>query len=158
MPRTKDDIVQFIRIIATEHKEYWKHKTAELKKYRDCYNTRFWEGEAYEDTMMRVETSDGFAYIEGFIASLFTKNPSVVIGDDLAATGGNADLAQAASNRFLTTQREQLEIASRLALIYDYSALKLVATDSDQMLDRVAIRAIPCWEVIVDRDASGEEA
>jgi hypothetical protein len=43
--------------------------------------------------------------------------PSVVIGADIAATGGDPKLAQAAANRFLYNQREQLEIASRLALI-----------------------------------------
>jgi hypothetical protein len=66
-------------------------------------------------------------------------------------------LAQAAANRFLYNQREQLEIASRLALIYQYSALKLSPVQSDEMLDKVTIRAIPCWEVMLDRDATGSE-
>lgn len=157
MARTQNDIVRFIQIIYSEHKAYWEEKSAELRRYKDAYETKFWANEAYDNTMIRVETSDAFSYIEGFIASLFTKTPAVVIGADIAATGGDPKLAQAAGNRFLYNQREQLEIASRLALIYDYAALKLCPEDSNEMLDRVAIEAIPCWEVIVDRDASSEE-
>ena len=157
MARTLQDINNFIQICYGEHKEFWREKAGELKRYKDAYETKFWESEAYDTTMIRIETSDAFGYIEGFIASLFTKTPSVIVGDDIAATGGDAKLAQAASNRFLYTQREQLEIASRLALIYEYSALKLCPQDSNEMLDKVSIEAIPCWEVMVDRDASDEK-
>jgi hypothetical protein len=94
------------------------------------------------------------AYVESYISSLFSKTPSVVIGADIAATGGDPKLAQAAANRFLYNQREQLEIASRLALIYQFSALKLSPVESDEMLDKVTIRALPCWEVMLDRDAT----
>jgi hypothetical protein len=107
--------------------------------------------------MIRIETADGFSYIEGFIASLFSRAPAVVIGKDTAASQGDAAMAQSAANRFLFTQREQLEIASRMALIYDFSALKLTPRQSDEMLDKVTIRAIPCWETIVDRDATGPD-
>jgi len=158
MSRTTQDVNNFIQIVYSEHKNYWQEKAAELKRYKDSYETKFWESEAYDNTMIRIETSDAFSYVEGFIASLFTKTPSVVIGDDIAATGGDAKLAQATANRFLYTQREQLEIASRLALIYEYSALKLCPQDSDEMLDKVTIEAIPCWQVITDRDAADEKS
>jgi len=157
MARTNQDINNFIQICYGEHKEFWRQKAGELKRYKDAYETKFWESESYDSTMIRIETADAFGYIEGFIASLFTKTPSVIVGDDIAATGGDAKLAQAVSNRFLYTQREQLEIASRLALIYEYSALKLCPQDSNEMLDKVSIEAIPCWEVMVDRDASDEK-
>ena len=157
MPRTTDDITNFIKIIYAEHKSYWQDKAAELKRYKDAYETKFWASEQFDNAMIRVETSDAFSYIEGFIASLFTKTPAVVIGDDIAATGGDSKLAQAVSNRFLYTQREQLEIASRLALIYQYAGLKLCPEDSNEMLDKVSIEAIPCWEIIVDRDASSQK-
>lgn len=144
-------------MVSSDHKAYWQEKAGELKRYKNLYETKFWEEEGYDTSMIRIETSDAFSYIEGFIASLFTKTPAVVIGQDIAATGGDAKLAQAVSNRFLYTQREQLEIASRLALIYEYSALKLIPENSNEMLDKVSIEAIPCWEVIVDRDAPSEK-
>jgi hypothetical protein len=154
MARTQEDILNFVRQVYTEHKSYWEQKSGELKRYKDSYETRFWESEEYNPTMIRVETADCFSYVEGFIASLFAKTPAVVIGPDIAATGGDAQLAQAAANRFLYNQREPLENASRLALIYDFSALKLIPEPSNEMLDKVRIEALPCWEVIVDRDAS----
>ena len=110
-----------------------------------------------DDTMIRVETSDCFSYVEGFIASLFSRNPAVVIAKDASIIDGNAKMAQAVVNRFLFDKREQLEIASRLALIYPSSFLKLSPTDSTDMLEKVSIRAIPCWEIIVDMDSSSWE-
>lgn len=157
MPRSQQDIINFIQVVLNEHKDYFEQKASELKRYKSAYETKFWRDEAFEQTMIRVETADAFTYIEGFIASLFSKSPAVVIGADIASTGGNPKLAQAAANRFLYNQREQLEIASRLALIYDFSALKLIPEPSNEMLDKVSIKAIPCWEVIVDRDASSEK-
>ena len=157
MPRTENDILSFIKTCYAEHKSYWQDKSSELKKYKDAYETRFWKGQYFNDEMIRVETSDAFSYIEGFIASLFSKTPAVVIGADIASGSGDPKLAQAAANRFLYSQREQLEIASRLALIYEFSALKLIPCPSNEMLDKVTIEAIPCWEVIVDRDSSSED-
>ena len=154
MARNNDDIQKFIKIIFYDHKEYWKGKAGELKKYKNAYESKFWKEEEYDATMIRVETADAYGFIESYISSLFSKTPSVVIGADIAATGGDPKLAQAAANRFLYNQREQLEIASRLALIYQFSALKLSPVESDEMLDKVTIRAIPCWEVILDRDAT----
>lgn len=156
MARNSDDIQKFIRIIWTDHKEYWKQKAGELKKYKEAYESKFWKSEEYDSSMIRVETADCYSYVESFISSLFSKTPSVVVGSDIAATGGDPKLAQAAANRFIYTQREQLEIATRLALIYQYSALKLSPVDSNEMLDKVTIRALPCWEVILDRDATAD--
>ena len=149
------DAIKFIRMVFSEHTSYWQDKASELKKYKNAYETKFWRDEQYDQTMIRVETADTFSYVEGFIASLFSRSPAVVIGKDTASSTGDAAMAQAAANRFLFAQREQLEIASRMSLIYDFSALKLTPRQSDEMLDKVAIRAIPCWETIVDRDASG---
>ncbi len=154
MPRNNDDIQKFIRIIFVDHKDYWRQQAGSLKRYKNAYESKFWQEEEYDSTMIRVETADAYSYIESYISSLFSKTPSVVIGADIAATGGDPKLAQAAANRFLYNQREQLEIATRLALIYQFSALKLSPVESDEMLDKVTIRAIPCWEVMLDRDAT----
>ena len=154
MARNNDDIQKFIRIIFSDHKEFWKQQAGDLKRYKNAYESKFWKEEMYDTTMIRVETADAYGFIESYISSLFSKSPSVVIGADLAATGGDPKLAQAAANRFLYNQREQFEIASRLALIYPYSALKLSPAESDEMLDKATITAVPCWEVILDRDAT----
>ena len=156
MARTNKDIIHLLRIVLTEHKDYWENQMGELRKYKDAYENKFWKGELeYDDSMIRVETADCFSYVEGFIAALFTKAPAVVVGADAANAAGDPELAQAAANRFLYDQREQLEIASRLALICPNAYLKLSPTDSEEMLEKVSIRAVPPWEVITDRDASG---
>lgn len=154
MARNNDDIQKFIRIIFTDHKDFWKQQAGDLKRYKNAYESKFWKEEMYDTTMIRVETADAYGFIESYISSLFSKSPSVVVGADIAATGGDPKLAQAAANRFLYNQREQFEIASRLALIYPYSALKLSPAESDEMLDKVTITAVPCWEVMLDRDAT----
>jgi hypothetical protein len=154
MARTSKDTVSLIRTIVQDHTDYWDGQSTVLKQYKNAYENRFWDGMVYDETMIRIETADCFSYVEGYIAALFSKSPAVIIGGDAANTAGDPELAQAAANRFLFTQREQLEIASRLSLIYPNSFLKLSPTNSDEMLDKVSIRAIPPWEVIVDRDAS----
>jgi len=155
--RTNKECVALIKTVLDEHNHFWDSQRAEMKRYRDVYENRFWQSEYMDDTMIRVETSDCFSYVEGFIASLFSRNPAVVIAKDASIIDGNAKMAQAVVNRFLFDKREQLEIASRLALIYPSSFLKLSPTDSTDMLEKVSIRAIPCWEIIVDMDSSSWE-
>jgi hypothetical protein len=150
------DIIRLIRIINSEHSDYWQDKSSEMKKYRDVYETKFWRSLDYDASMIRVETPDAYSYIESYIASLFTRAPAVVIGKDVAASAGepaNPQAAQAIANRWLFRKREQIENASRLALIYDFSALKLIPQTSVSMLDKAEVVAVPPWEVIVDRDA-----
>lgn len=153
--RSDKSTVDLIRTILQDHKSFWNGQLTVLKKYKNTYENRFWEGEVYDESMIRIETADCFSYVEGFIAALFSKSPAVVIGGDAANMAGDPELAQVAVNRFLFSQREQLEIASRLALLYPCSFLKLSGANSTEMLDKVSIRAVPPWEIIVDRDASG---
>ena len=48
MARTTQDIINFIQIIYSEHRDYWQDKAGELKRYKDAYETKFWESEAYD--------------------------------------------------------------------------------------------------------------
>ena len=141
-------------LFRSEHKAYWEEKRGVLKRYKNAYEGKFWSQDRFDDSMIRIETPDGWSYIEGFISAVFAKQPSVVVGPDIAANKGEPKLAQAASNRWLYTQRQPLELAARLALIYDFAGLKLSPKESDDILDRVRIKALPCWEIIIDRDAS----
>ena len=157
MPRqSQDEIIKLIRQILVEHNDYYEHKRADLQRYRDVYENRFWQSSDMKinKDMIRIETADCFSYVEGFIASLFSRNPAVAVGKDPSIVDGNPAMAQEIANRFLFDQREQFEIGSRLALIYYSSFFKLAPQPSNDMLERASIRALPCWEVIVDRDAS----
>ena len=77
--RTNREAVALIRTVLDEHNHFWDDQRAEMKRYRDVYENRFWQSEYMDDTMVRVETSDCFSYVEGFIASLFSRNPAVVV-------------------------------------------------------------------------------
>lgn len=152
--RTQKDVIALIRQVLTEHEDYYDHCRADLKRYKNVYENKFWEENAFDDTMVRIETADAFSYVEGFIASLFSRQPAVAIGKDPSSLTGEPHLAQEVVNRFLFNQREQLELASRLALIYPNSFLKLSPNPTDDILEKVAVRALPPWEVIVDFDAN----
>jgi hypothetical protein len=161
MPRQNEtDIIRLIQTILSEHEDYWKQERANLKRYRDVYENEFWSSSwsKINSDMIRVETADCFSYVEGFIASLFSRNPAVVVGKDAAMIEGTPELAQEVANRFLFDKREHLENGSRLGLIYPCSFFKFSPQQSDDLLERVSIRALPCWEVIVDMDASSWDA
>lgn len=158
----KQDVLKTIRVIFSEHNDYWQQKSSEMKKYRDVYETKFWRTLDYDASMIRVETPDGYSYIESYISSLFTRAPAVVVGKDVSANindghAGNPEAAQTVINRWLFKKRPQIENASRLALIYDYAALKLIPQTSENMLDKAETVAVPPWEVIVDRDAGSPQ-
>lgn len=155
--RSDKQTINLIRTLLKEHEDYWDECRPEMKKYRNVYENKFWYDNTYDDAMIRVETADCFSYVEGFIASLFSRQPAVAVGKDPSYTGGNPELAQEVVNRFLFDQREQIELASRLALIYPNSFLKLSPRESNDMLEKVQVRAMPPWEVMVDSDASGYE-
>ena len=79
MRQNTQEIVHLIRTILKEHNAFWEKQQPVLKKYRDSYENRFWNNERINDNMIRVETADCFSYVEGFIASLFSRNPAVVV-------------------------------------------------------------------------------
>lgn len=155
MSRTQEDDINFIKAVLQDHKDFWDEQMPLLRRYRDAYENKFWTGiNAVDDGMIRVETSDTFAYIEGFLASLFSKAPSVVVSEG-TSTSGDAELSQEAANHFLYSQREQLEGASRLSLIYPSSFFKFSPNErSTDLLNKVSLRSIPCWDIIIDRDAT----
>ena len=153
MNRTKKETINFIQAVLREHQDYWDTKVSELKKYRDAYSNQFWRNEQFNDNMIRVETADAYAYVEGYIASLFSKAPAVEIGADDASTG-DAEAAKTIVNRFLYNQREHFEDGSRMALIFPNAFFKLSAKDATNVLDKVSVKACPPWELIVDRDAA----
>jgi len=145
----------FVRAVVAEHEALWSERQSDMRKYKAAYMTNFYKERNAFDThgQLRVETSDAYAYIEGFIASLFSKAPSIEIGADIQGKG-NKNMIKEIANRFLFEQRTQMELASRLALIYPNSFMKLYPRDSTNILDRVGIKALSPWEVIVDRDAT----
>lgn len=153
MSRTEKETCNLVRTIYTNHKNYWKNQTSLMRKLKHTYETRQFEDITFDPTNIRVEVADGYAFIEGYIASLFSKFPAVEVGSD-SVRKGNSKVAKALANRWLYDQRQVLENASRMSLIYPNAFFKLAYKKSSIIFDRVSVRPVPPWEVIVDFDAS----
>jgi len=158
MPRTEKDRIQFIRAALQQHTDCWDEERPRMRRYRNAYLTRFYEDmdSSDSDSSIRVETADAYASIESLMGSLFTKYPSVEVAPDVTGRG-DLILTKELSNNFLKTCRSQIENAARMALIYTHSFLKLAPRESNALLGKIAMRAVPPWQVILDRDAAAWE-
>ena len=134
------------------HEEYWARQKRELRKYRSAYMTQYWDND-YGSNQVLIETTRAYEYIEGYIASLFSRNPAVIVKGDVRGKG-NPEKVQALCNAFLDNVRSQIEDVSRLALIYPCAFLKLYGSDHPDPFKRVSCAAIAAWDCIVDVDAA----
>lgn len=100
-----------------------------------------------------INTSDCYAYVEGYIASLFSKAPAVTVGPD--ATGlGNTGVVEALVNRFLYDEYATLEAGLRYGLLYPCGFYKLGISEKDRAIDSIEIRAVHPWDIIVDMESN----
>jgi len=152
MARTEQETISLIQHVLAEHKQHWSDKHGDMRRLRQAYLTRFFEDVENEPTNLRVETSDAYSFIEGYIASLFEKSPAVEV-DSLKTEPDNVMVTRQVINSWLADNRKALENGSRLALIYPMSFYKLAPVKSADPLARVRIRALEPWQVILDRDA-----
>lgn len=158
MARTERDRLNFIRASLQSHTDYWDQLRPEMRRYRNAYLTKFYQDmdSVAADTSIRVETADAYAAIESLMGSLFTKYPGIEVGSDITGKG-DAVFTRTVTNSWLKNARDQLESAARMALIYTHSFLKLAPRESNTLLGKVAMRAVPPWQVILDRDSSAYE-
>ena len=142
-----------IRDICDQHDLYWDQRRERLRELRRLYMTQFWDSSSMPfDGILRTEVPKAYAVVESYLGSLYAKNPSVRVEPDLRDRG-NPDVAQATANQYLLTVREQLEDATRLALIYPCAFMKLAPVENVDPMKRVSCAALPPWEVIVDATA-----
>lgn len=140
-----------IQNILEQHDLYWDQRRDKLREMRRLYMTQFWESETYPtlDGILRTEVPKAYAVVESYLGSLYAKNPAVRVEPDLRDRG-NPEVAQATANQYLLNVREQIEDATRLALIYPCSFVKMAPVENVDPLKRVSCAALPPWEVIVD--------
>jgi len=147
-----------IEYLLDTHNEFWDKQRSELERYKNVYECRFWEDSPYSqmyggnNTQMAIQTSEGYGYIESFIASLFAKNPAVVLKKGLK-NKGDSFKSQEVANNFLLKCRQEIENAARLALIYPMAFMKLVPQPDGDIYNRVVPVSVSPWDVILDRDA-----
>ena len=69
-----------IKTILEAHDTYWDKHKKELYQYKCAYETEFWDNQRQNHEMqMQIKTSDAYGYIESYIASLFSRNPGVIV-------------------------------------------------------------------------------
>lgn len=138
--------------IVAGHDQHFDSKRSLYRECRALYLTRFWRENTYTDNVLRTEVPKAYAVVESYLGSLYAKDPSVVVGPDLRGRG-NPEVAEATANQFLKSVRQQIEDATRLALIYSPGFIKLSPVESVDPMKRVQASAIPPWQVIVDDTA-----
>lgn len=124
-----------------KHEDYWDGRRAEMRRLRHAYLMRFWRREGNYDESLLVETSRAYELVESYIASLFVRDPSVVVKDDIHGNG-DPKLAAAVANLWLRKSRSALEDALRLALIYPFAGIKLATRQAGNVLNRVTPSAV----------------
>ena len=137
------------------HENYWDQKQPEMRQLYLAYMTRYWNKEASIDLTEAenlIETSRAYEFVEGYIASLFARSPSVLVKEDMRGDG-NPEIAKAICNKCLPRILKALGQTSRRGIIYDCAFIKLIPTDHPDPIRRVKACSIQCWDVIVDTDA-----
>ena len=141
-----------VKSLLSNHERWWERQRSDLERYKELYQSNFWNNRQDDPTAILIQTQDCYSYVESFIGSLYAKNPAIVLKQGLRGLG-NPDKAAAVANEFLSHSREQIEDASRMAIIYPNSWFKLVPVETDDVYDKLLPLALPPWEVIVDKDA-----
>ena len=144
-----------LRAIYEEHKRHWSDQRPELRRLRAAYMCRYWD-KANSPEQILIETSRAYEFVEGYVASLFARSPAVVVKGDIRGNG-SPDKVQTIVNTYLSGIRNQLEDATRLALIYPCAFMKLVPNEHPDPFKRITVSAVAPWDIIVDTDATSWE-
>lgn len=142
--------------IYSQHESYWDDRRGEMRRLRHAYLMRFWDRADTDDSFL-IETARAYELVESFIASLFVRDPSVVVKPDIHGNGKPA-VSEKVANRWLRKRRGAVEDGLRMALIYPFSALKLSVGRGKSPMNRVEVAAVAPWDVIVDDTASTWDA
>lgn len=152
-----------IKYLVDLHDQRWEDQKETLYNYRSAYETKFWarkkEGSIFSilPTQMTVETSEAYGYIEAYLASLFSKNPSVVIKPDIRGDG-DAQKSEMLVNDWMLRIRSALKLAATRSLIYGSSFVKLIPCEDLDIFKRVEPVVLNPWEVLLDLDATSWDA
>ena len=73
--------------IVSEHDNYWDDLRPLMRRLKNAYETKYWDRSNTIEGQIIIEAPRGYEYIEGYIASLFARNPAVVVKGDLRGRG-----------------------------------------------------------------------
>jgi len=145
------------------HDKRMKDARGELAQAKALYMTRWWRyvrGRA-EDRQMRtlntdVEVNRIWGAIGAYLSALYPRANRTVLGPDVTGKG-NPNKSQLALNHWLGSQKIHTRVMSALrqSILYPGCAAKVgYSPGNGSALDRVWMRIIPWWEVVLDADAT----
>lgn len=138
-----------VKSIVGDHDTHWQKQRPLLRRLDMTYACKPLPEDASDHV---VQSTRGFEYVEGYVASLFSKAPAVVLSPDIRGRG-NTEVAEPLANLWLTAQHAELTEATRIAFVYPGSYLKLSPRLSSDPYLRVTAQPVMPWDVIIDRMA-----
>tara|TARA_R100001594_G_scaffold139040_2_gene183131 strand:- start:3354 stop:5576 length:2223 start_codon:yes stop_codon:yes gene_type:complete len=157
---------EFVHQMVRRHDKQMSRGRSNWALTKACYTTNYWDHLVGEETAnddvamnVNVEVNRLWGVIGQYLASLYPRANRAVLGPDPAGQGDPAK-AELASNRWLSSQKIHTRVMSALrqALLYPGSGAKIgYHPGHGNPLDRVFMRVIPWWEMLLDMDVSDPE-
>jgi len=151
------------------HDKHMREIREELALAKASYMTRFWSHVRGGDTRERgrssrqgdidIEVNRLWQVITAYMSALYPRAARTVMGPDPAGQG-DPTKAEIAANRWLVSRKSHQRImtALRQSLLYPGCGAKVgYSPGYGSPLDRVWMRVIPWWEMVLDRDAGDME-
>ena len=134
-----------------------------------CYTTKYWnhvrgrnrssKKDYARNTDINIEVNRLWGVITSYLSALYPQANRAVLGPDPAGLG-DPSKAELTVNRWLGSNRIHKRIMTglRQALLYPGSGAKVgYSPGRGNPLDRVWMRIIPWWEMLLDSDVGDEE-
>ena len=151
---------QFVR----GHDKYARNNRKDWSLYKHTYMTRYWEYMTGDDMPKRnrrlreveIEVNRLWGVITSYLSALYPRASRVVLSPD--PTGkGDPEKAEISVNRMFESRKihERVMTALRQALLYPGAGMKVgYKQGRGNPMDRVWMRVIPIWEMLLDTEVS----
>ena len=163
--KQKDQISpKLIHEFVRAHDRYARNNRKDWSLYKHTYMTKYWEFMTGDDMPKRnrrlreveIEVNRLWGVITAYLSALYPRASRVILGSDPAGKGDPAK-AELAVNRMLSSRKihERVMTALRQAILYPGAGIKVgYHHGRGSALDRVWMRVIPIWEMLLDTEVS----
>ncbi len=148
--RMRNEREQLALIKAAYTTKYWKHI-----RHRNYTN----KAHQTKDNEVNVEVNRLFGIITSYLAALYPRMQRAVVLPDPEGLGDSSK-AELALNKFMESSKinQRIMTALRQALLYPGSGAKIgYYAGRGNPLDRLWMRVIPYWEMVLDSDVGDQE-
>jgi len=160
---------QFIHEQLRAHDKKMRDNRNQWALTKACYTTNYWKhirhrnytGKQHQtrDNEINVEVNRLFGIITAYLSALYPRAQRAIVTPDPNGVGDSTK-AELALNRFMESSRihHRIMTALRQALLYPGSGAKVgYYAGRGNPLDRVWMRIIPWWEMVMDSDVGDAE-